>query len=512
MSRSRSALAATALVFAGWLVGPPLASACTDTPVLSQACQAGEAGLDAGDAIKENTIDGPLPGATNDEPIAGALGSAAQGIAGAVAEPIFDQIATVTTDAAAWLIGKVTDLIDSTTSPDLLSKGFVAQYGQMAGLAALLAAAMLFLAVIEGLARGDMALLGRVVVVNLPLAFIATSSAYVVVQLLLGVTDQMSHAVAQSTGDNTHQFLRGATEGLSKAGAAGGAAGGPTGAAAGAAGVPVFAVIIAALVSIVAGFLVWIELVMRDAAVYVVSLFLPMALAASIWPRWTGALRRTAELLVAVIASKFVIVSIIALAAGLMAENEGRFEHVIAAAALLLLACFAPLVLMKLVPFAEGAMASAYARRSGGGLALSGLQVASSAQMMRATSRANWDRSSAGQGLQMRATRGGRSEAAVGGAAAAGSGGVAATAASGAATVPVRGSQAAAATLASTAAAGQEGERPDPGPGPSGNDGPPRPAAAQRRESQIAETPPPPSEGAPRPRGSDSGMDDGEKA
>lgn len=389
MSPRRAALLFMGCVLAVVLALPAIASACTDTPVLSQACQAGQAGLGAADLVKENAIDGPFPGARNDEPVTNIVGDAAKGVVGAVAQPIFDQIAAVTTDAATWLIGKITDLIDTTTSPDLLSAAFVAQYRQMAGIAALLAAAMLLMAVLEGIARGDLGMLGRAVAINLPLAFIATSVAYVVVALLIGVTDQLSHAVAQSTGDNTHQFLHGASEGLSKAGAAGGSVAGPIGASAGATSVPVFVVIIAALLSIVAGFFVWIELVMRDAAVYVVALFLPMALAASIWPRWSGALRRTAELLMAVIGSKFVIVSIIALAAGLLAKNEGRFEHVIAAAALLLLACFAPVVLLRLVPFAEGAMASAYSRRSGAGAVLSGTQLASSVQLMRSTAQSN---------------------------------------------------------------------------------------------------------------------------
>jgi hypothetical protein len=43
---------------------------------------------------------------------------------------------------------------------------------------------------------------------------------------------------------------------------------------------------------------------MRGAAVYVVALFSPLAFAASIWPRWLGALRRTGELLVVVIGRK----------------------------------------------------------------------------------------------------------------------------------------------------------------------------------------------------------------
>ena len=84
---------------------------------------------------------------------------------------------------------------------------------------------------------------------------------------------------------------------------------------------PLFVSFLAAIIGAFAAFFVWIELLMRDAAVYVVALFMPLALAASIWPRWSGALRRTGELIVVVIGSKFVIVSIIALAAGLVADT-----------------------------------------------------------------------------------------------------------------------------------------------------------------------------------------------
>jgi hypothetical protein len=513
LSRRRRLLAAVTCGFVGVLVAPALASACPDTPVLGQACELGQTGLATADAVKENTIDGPLPGARNDAPITGAVGGALGDIAGAVAQPIFDQIAAVTTEAATWVIGQITNLIDATTSPDLLSKGFVSRYTQMAGLAALLASAMLLLAVIEGLARGDMRLLGRAVLINLPLAFIATSAAYVVVQLLLGITDQLSHAMAQSTGEGTERFLHGASEGLSKVGAAGGLAAGPGGAAAGAAGVPVFAVIIAALVTIVGGFFVWMELLMRDAAIYVVALFLPMALAASIWPRWAGALRRTVELLIALIASKFVIVSIISLAAGLLAHNDGRFEHVLAAAALMLLACFSPLVLLKLVPFAEGAMASAYGRRAAAGAVVSGTQLMNSAQMMRSTARANWSGGGgetaaqtqrSGQGRGNHPGSGGSAATTEAGGAGAGVGGAsgASAAVAGAAAIPAAGSRAAQ-VLGSTAAGdppapAEAAQRPDSAssrpPREAGREeeGPPAPASEQ--------TPRPPSDFAAKPR------------
>ena len=92
----------------------------------------------------------------------------------------------------------------------------------MAAIAALLAAAMLLLAVLEGVAQGNAALLLRVVLVNLPLAFVATSVAYIVVQLLLVATDGLCHAIAAATHDNSQHFFAGAINGLGKAGGAAG--------------------------------------------------------------------------------------------------------------------------------------------------------------------------------------------------------------------------------------------------------------------------------------------------
>lgn len=366
-------------------------------------------------AISEgvNTITGGLIGGGN--PAGDACNAVSDAVTGTVTKPItdalkgvgndiFQQITTWVAEGASWLIGQVVSAIEETTTPELTTKGFLAEYAQMAQIAALMGLAMLLLAVLEGLAQGNAALLARVVLVNLPLAFIATSVAYAVVQLLLVATDGMSHAIATASHDNSTHFFKSAITGLGEAGGTagkevGGATGGPPGAvegqAAGTVEVPLFVTFLAAIIGAFAAFMVWLELLMRDAAIYVVALFMPLALAASIWPRWSGALRRSGELLVVVIGSKFVIVSIISLAAGLVAESEGRVEHILAASALMLLACFAPFVLLKLVPFAEGAMTAAYGRRSAAGGAVSGIQIASDVQILRNMARSNWGESGA---------------------------------------------------------------------------------------------------------------------
>ncbi len=353
-------------------------------------------------------------------PVGEACNSLTNGVVGAVTAPItsalkgigsgiFNQITGWVTEGATWLIGQVISAIDQTTTPQLTTKGFLSEYGRMAEIAVFLAAAMLLAAVLEGLAQGSSALLVRVVLVNLPLAFLATSVAYAVVQLLLVATDGLCHAIAVATAHNSQRFFTAAIGDLGKAGGTAGKAVGGTGGAdpatgavgqaAGATAVPLFVTFLAAIIGAFAAFFVWIELLMRDAAVYVVALFMPLALATSIWPRWSGTLRRSGELLVVVIGSKFVIVSIISLAAGLIAENDGQIEHILAASALMLLACFSPFVLFKLVPFAEGAMGAAYGRRSAaGGASGGGGQLLSNTQMVSNMARSNWGGSSATPG------------------------------------------------------------------------------------------------------------------
>jgi hypothetical protein len=345
----------------------------------------------------------------------GAVGAVTSPITGAIegiGNSIFGGITEWVSGGAAWLIGQVARLSDETTTPDLTTEGFIAQYKKMESIALFMAVAMLFFAVLESLGQGSGLL--RVVFLNLPLALIGSSVAFVVVQMLVAATDGVSHIVAASNETETKHFFHGAIQGLGGAGEkAGEVAAGPAGGAAEATGkaaaktaVPLFVTFLAAVIGAFAAFFVWIELLVRDAAVYVVALFAPMSLAASIWPRWSGAFRRSAEVLCVVIASKFVIVAIIGLAAGLAADSGGSVEHVLAAAALMLLACFSPFVLFKLVPFAEGAVAAAYGRHSAAGTVTGGVQLAGSAAMLRNSAQSHW----AGAGQASGGAAGGSSE------------------------------------------------------------------------------------------------------
>ena len=87
-----------------------------------------------------------LPVVTN---VCGAVGSAASSVASATGEFVMRGVTEWVTDAAVWVTGKVGDLVNSTTSPDLTASWFQGEYGAMLAVAGALALLMLMLAVIQ---------------------------------------------------------------------------------------------------------------------------------------------------------------------------------------------------------------------------------------------------------------------------------------------------------------------------------------------------------------------------
>lgn len=130
--------------------------------------------------------------------------------------------------------------------------------------------------------------------------------------------------------------------------------------------VPGFVVLIGGLVVASAALVLWLELVVRAAAVSVAVLFLPLALAALVWPSVAHWCRRLADTLVALVLSKLVMAAVLSLAASAVAGglgasgsgNGGGFAAVVSGIALLVIAVLSPFTLLRLVPAVEaGAVA-----------------------------------------------------------------------------------------------------------------------------------------------------------
>ena len=279
---------------------------------------------------------------------AGSIGSS---VATSGFESVLSGISQWVASGAEWLLNQIGDVLSATTTVDLGASWFQTHYGQMTALAGVVVLPMLLASTLQAIVRQNPGQLIRTFLVQLPLALLLAVVAVQIVILSLSATDAMSDAVAGGTSADVGSLLNGVTSGLVDSAAD------PS--------IASFVLLLIALLIAVAAFVLWLELLIRAAAVYVAVLFLPLALATLVWPAVSHYLRRLVETLAALILSKFVIVATLSLAAGAVASGTagtGRhgsgFSSVLAGGALLLMATFVPFAILRLIPAVEaGAVA-----------------------------------------------------------------------------------------------------------------------------------------------------------
>ncbi|MGN6169745.1 MAG: hypothetical protein ACTHQQ_16475 [Solirubrobacteraceae bacterium] len=270
----------------------------------------------------------------------GSSASAALGLAAIVAWVV---------DGARTAVNDMGKVIDETTAPNLGSVWFSSTYWRIAAVSALLTLPFLFAAAVQALVRSDLSLLARAAFGHLPIALVGVGIAAPVTMLLLSGTDEACSLVWSS----------GSSDGLTSLFAGGGTVIG----AVALAGSP-FLAFLMCLFTAAAALLVWLELAMREAAVYIVVLLLPLAFAALVWPARRVWAVRVVEILVALILSKFAIVAVLGLGgAALDQAGAHGLSAMLAGMVLVLLAALAPWAVLRLVPLAEVATSAASALR-----------------------------------------------------------------------------------------------------------------------------------------------------
>jgi hypothetical protein len=278
---------------------------------------------------------------------AGAAGEIITAPVKAAAGGAMDIVTSWVADSAQWFLTKVVAFIDTSTSPDLDAEWFRERYDLMVGIALFVLLPTLLLAAVRSLLAQDLRQLLRCFWLYLPAAVLGTFLAIQLTQTLLLLTDDLSRAVSANVADDTTRIFEGVGKTVSVAAGAGGPA------------IPSFAIFIAALFLIIAGFFVWLELLVRSAAVTISVFFLPLIFAGAVWPNTgTRIARRVFETLFALIVSKFVIVGVFSLATAALADpDSGGFGTVMGAAALMAMAAFAPFAICKLIPVIEASAA-----------------------------------------------------------------------------------------------------------------------------------------------------------
>ncbi len=322
-------------------------------PVLRKVCQAGTAPAGA---------------------IGGAVTAATAGVVATAGDSALRSFTNAVAQAGQWFLEKVGKLINGTTSPNVTNAGwFVAQYRIMLAIAIIFALPMLLLSVAQAIVKSDLSQAIRSAFVYLPIAGVFSFAAPACAQILIDSTDWLATAIGSNGSANAEKFLHDAGGWLAALGA------GTVNPVA-----PVFGVLLAAIIVVVASISIWIELILRSAAIYIAVLFLPIAFAAMVWPRGWPWCKRLIEFLVAIIFAKVFIVAIINLAASGLARGglTDKFEGVLAGGALLMMASFTPIALLKLIPLAEAAVVTAGTQRAALRQATSGATALTGSSMV----------------------------------------------------------------------------------------------------------------------------------
>jgi hypothetical protein len=273
----------------------------------------------------------------------GALTGASTVVKGAAAAVGLAAIAAWVIAGARYALRETAHVIGETTRPNLQSTWFSASYWRMAAVSALLTLPFLFAAAIQALMRSDLAMLARAALGYLPLGVLAVSVAAPLTMLLLAASDELSTIVASASGNSGANFL--VTAGS---------------AAALSAVASPFIAFFAGLLIAAATFTLWIELLIREAAVYVIVLMLPLFFAALVWPARRIWAIRAVELLIALILSKFAIVAVLSLGGAALGHTlEPGLTTTLAGLTLVLLASFSPWALLRLLPLHELASGAA---------------------------------------------------------------------------------------------------------------------------------------------------------
>ncbi|MFJ1750853.1 hypothetical protein ACIOJD_32135 [Streptomyces sp. NPDC088116] len=254
-------------------------------------------------------------------------------------------------DAAAWIVGKLSDAVKETANVDFTNAAFLRQYAVVFAASTVLTLVLWLLAVAKRAIRGvPLTTAISEAIGFLWLTVLASAFTPLILYTVVSATDGVTEVIATSTGGQTDAFFGGFAEALKKGDDIGG---GP------------IMLIVVSLVSILAAGVLWLELVIRAALLYVGALLGTVVYAGLVDKNMWGHVRRWAGIMIAVILVKPVIMIVLGLAGALSADGgPDAFSAVVSGLAIILLAIFASAMIYRFVPGFGDEIASARSNRS----------------------------------------------------------------------------------------------------------------------------------------------------
>ena len=187
---------------------------------------------------------------------------------GALVNGLLNGITSWIESGTAALLAAFGHALNATTSSPL-GNGFGTEFGVVWKIGALLTLPFLLLATIHAVVRQDLSLITRAVFVRLPFAVLFGGLAVELVTQALAVTDSLSSAVLAAAGHPARLEIN-QLVGAFAPGFGGNVLSG-------------FVGVLFALLAAAVAFILWVELIVRSAAVAVATLFMPITLAGLVW-------------------------------------------------------------------------------------------------------------------------------------------------------------------------------------------------------------------------------------
>ncbi|MFF8026525.1 hypothetical protein ACFZDJ_36600 [Streptomyces sp. NPDC007896] len=240
-------------------------------------------------------------------------------------------------EAASWTIDKLSAAVKDTANVDFTNQKFLQQYAVVFAASTILTLLLWLLAVAKRAVRGVP--LGTAIseaIGFLWLTVLASAFTPLILYTVVSASDGVTDVLAKTTGNQTDTFFGTFSGALAKGENIGG---GP------------IMLIVVSLVSILAAGVLWLELVIRAALLYVGALLGTVVYAGLVDKNLWGHVRRWAGIMIAVILVKPVIVIVLGLA-GALSTNGGpdSFSAVVSGLAIILLAIFASAMIYRFVP------------------------------------------------------------------------------------------------------------------------------------------------------------------
>ncbi|MEU5000541.1 hypothetical protein [Streptomyces sp. NPDC021622] len=240
-------------------------------------------------------------------------------------------------DAASWTVDKLSSAVKETAEVDFTNPTFLKQYAVVFAASTILTLLLWLLAVAKRAVRGVPLTTALSEAIGfLWLTVLASAFTPLILYTVVSATDGVTDVIAKATGGQTDTFFGTFSGALKKGEDIGG---GP------------IMLIVVSLVSILAAGVLWLELVIRAALLYVGALLGTVVYAGLVDKNLWTHVRRWAGIMIAVILVKPIIVIVLGLAGALSADDgPDSFSAVVSGLSIILLAIFASAMIYRFVP------------------------------------------------------------------------------------------------------------------------------------------------------------------